>query len=291
MKTRFMNNIVIREIRDSEIDKMGDMLYEAIYQPDENNLISRNVLEIPEVNAYIKDFGCGKDDYCLIADSNGEIAGAVWVRVISGDIKGYGYIDDHTPEFAISLFKKYRNQGLGTRLMIAMIDHLQKNGYKQTSLNVKKENYAVKLYKKVGFEIVSEDNEDYLMLLKLDSNAPKKIALQFNKCITYADIEGLAALMTEDHVFIDTENNRIEGKENNIVQAWKPFFTLYPGYRNIFENIVVRGSTVIMQGYSICSDEILNNVRAIWVAGIINNKVGSWHIYPDTKENRKILNL
>jgi ketosteroid isomerase-like protein len=120
---------------------------------------------------------------------------------------------------------------------------------------------------------------------------PKSIALQFNECITNADLNGLSNLMTEDHVFIDIVNNRIKGKDNNIVQAWEPFFNLYPGYQNIFENIAVRGSTVIMQGYSICSDEILTNIRAIWVAEIINNKVGSWHIYSDTKENREIFDL
>ena len=120
---------------------------------------------------------------------------------------------------------------------------------------------------------------------------PKSIALQFNECITNADLNGLSNLMTEDHIFIDTANNRIKGKDNNIVQAWQPFFNRYPGYRNIFENIVVRGSTVIMQGYSICSDEILNNIHAIWIAEIIKNKVGAWHIYSDTKANRELFDL
>lgn len=109
--------------------------------------------------------------------------------------------------------------------------------------------------------------------------SPKSIALQFNECITNADLKGLANLMTEDHVFCDTANNRIKGKDNNIVQAWEPFFNFYPGYRNIFENIVARGSTVIMQGYSICSDEILNNICAIWVAKIID-KVTIYHFAP-----------
>ena len=49
-------------------------------------------------------------------------------------------------------------------------------------------------------------------------------------------------------------------------------FRLYPGYRNIFESVTVNGSMVIMQGYSICSDQVLNNVHAIWVAEIKENK-------------------
>jgi ribosomal protein S18 acetylase RimI-like enzyme len=162
-----MNEITIREIKPEELGKLKDLLYEAIYQPDKENLIPETVLEIPEIHAYIKNFGNQKDDYCLVADLEGAIVGAVWVRIISGTIIGYGYIDDETPEFAISLFKEYRNQGLGTRLMSAMIEYLRKSGYKQASLNVKKENYAVRLYERMGFEIISEDSEDYLMLLNL----------------------------------------------------------------------------------------------------------------------------
>ena len=116
--------------------------------------------------------------------------------------------------------------------------------------------------------------------------APKIIALQFNECISRADINGLSSLMTENHIFIDMANNRIVGKSDNIVKAWKPFFRLYPEYRNIFESVTVNGSMVIMQGYSICSDQLLNNVRAIWVAEIKGNKVNLWHIHLDTKENR-----
>jgi len=120
---------------------------------------------------------------------------------------------------------------------------------------------------------------------------PETIALQFNECINNADIQGLEELMTEDHIFIDMANNRIKGKASNIAMAWKPFFKQFPIYKNIFKNVVAKDTIVIMQGYSVCSEEILNNIRAIWVAEIIENKVGLWHIYPDTKENREMLNL
>ena len=163
-----MNEIVIREIRDCEIAKLEDMMYEAIYQPDKQNLIPKSVLKVPEVFAYIKDFGKSKGDYCLVAESYEKIVGAVWVRILSGEPRGYGYVDNETPEFAISLFEEYRNKGIGTKLMNKMIDYLKEKGYKQTSLSVQKENYAVNLYKKLGFEIIDENEDDYLMLLILN---------------------------------------------------------------------------------------------------------------------------
>ena len=84
----------IRKIKEFEIDILEDMLYEAIYQPDENNPIPRSILQVPEVNAYIKDFGSRKDDHCFVADTGGKIVGAVWVRIISGEVKGYGNVDE-----------------------------------------------------------------------------------------------------------------------------------------------------------------------------------------------------
>jgi GNAT superfamily N-acetyltransferase len=114
------------------------MLYEAIYQPDEAHPIPRNIIELPEIRVYIDNFGQKKDDYCLVADLNGEIIGTVWIRILTSDIKGFGNIDDETPEFAISLYKEYRNQRIGTRLMKVMIEYLRENEYKQASLNVKK---------------------------------------------------------------------------------------------------------------------------------------------------------
>ncbi len=162
-----MDKVEIRKLEIAEFGLLEDMLYEAIFQSDENNLIPREVVNAPEVRVYIDNFGRQKDDYCLVADFNGKIVGAVWVRILAGKIKGFGYIDDKTPEFAISLFEEYRGRGIGTELMRKMIEYLKNKGYSQTSLSVQKENYAVNLYKKLGFKIVGETSEEYKMLLNL----------------------------------------------------------------------------------------------------------------------------
>ena len=164
-----IDNIVIREIEPDEVGKLEDLLYEAVFQPDIENPIPRSVIDVPEVRVYIENFGHKADDYCLVADLNGQIIGGVWVRVLADDIKGYGNVDDRTPEFAISIFKEYRNLGIGMHLMEKMISYLTKNEYLQVSLSVQKGNYAVKMYKNLGFEIINENDEDYIMLLILGS--------------------------------------------------------------------------------------------------------------------------
>ena len=79
----------------------------------------------------------------------------------------YGHVDDDTPSFAISLYKDYRGQGIGTRLMKEMLLLLKSQGFKKASLAVQKANYAVRMYEKVGFHTVDENNEEYIMVSEL----------------------------------------------------------------------------------------------------------------------------
>lgn len=52
-------------------------------------------------------------------------------------------------------------------MMKKMLGILKSKGYKQASLAVQKANYAVKLYRKTGFEIVGENTDEYIMLCRL----------------------------------------------------------------------------------------------------------------------------
>lgn len=162
-----MKNITIREIKPEEISILEDMLYEAIFQPENGPLIPREIIKEPEISVFIDDFGKKEDDHCLVAEIDGKIAGAVWVRILADEVKGFGNIDGETPEFAISLFRKYRNKGYGTMLMKEMIGYLKRKGYKQTSLSVNKGNYAARMYRNLGFTVIRENKDDYLMLLTL----------------------------------------------------------------------------------------------------------------------------
>ena len=154
----------IREMQPYEYPRLADFLYEAIFQCDENNLAPKTIIQKPELQIYIKDFGEGKDDYCLCAEVDDALVGAVWVR----NIKGYGSIDDVTPEFSISLYKDFRGYGIGTKMMQEMLEHLKRKGYSKASLAVQKRNYALNMYLKVGFQIIDENEEEYIMIHSLE---------------------------------------------------------------------------------------------------------------------------
>lgn len=152
----------IREIKGSEYSILPDFLYEAIFIPEGTETPPKSIIEQPELQVYIADFG-KSDDWCLVAEIKEKIVGAVWVRIMND----YGHIDDETPSFAISLYEEYRHLGLGTALMKEMLQFLKDKGYKQTSLSVQKVNYAVNMYRKVGFEVVKENEEEYIMVCRL----------------------------------------------------------------------------------------------------------------------------
>ena len=160
-------NLKIREIYPNELHLLEDFLYEAIFQIEGNIPYPKEIINKPEIYVYIDNFGKMKDDYCLVAEFHSKIIGAVWVRILADKIKGYGNIDAKTPEFAISILKEFRNQGIGTLLMQKMLKNLKNKGYSQVSLSVEKINYAEKMYQKLGFEIINENKYDYIMVLKL----------------------------------------------------------------------------------------------------------------------------
>ena len=154
---------VIRGIRQSEIALLKDFLYEAIFIPKGAEPPERDIIEKPELRVYTDDFGTRKGDNCLVADFGGKVVGAVWTRIMDD----YGHVDDETPSFAISLFKEYRGQGIGSQLMVRMLELLKWQGYEKASLAVQKANYAVRMYENVGFKTVDENDEEYIMVCGL----------------------------------------------------------------------------------------------------------------------------
>lgn len=154
---------IIRSLQKEEVILLKDFLYEAIFLPEGAKPPAREIVERPELRVYTDGFGSQKGDNCLVAEIGGRVVGAVWTRIM----EDYGHIDNDTPSFAISLYQEYRGQGIGMELMERMLDLLKTQGYMKASLAVQKANYAVKMYRQTGFEIVGENEEEYIMACRL----------------------------------------------------------------------------------------------------------------------------
>ena len=156
----------IREIKETEYPLLEDFLYEAIFIPEGVEPPPKSIVNEPELQVYIANFGTQVHDKALVAETGDKVIGAVWVRIMND----YGHIDDRTPSFAISLYKEYRGRGIGTEMMKKMLAVLETCGYKQASLAVQKANYAIKMYFDVGFEIVDENAEEYIMVKRFPTS-------------------------------------------------------------------------------------------------------------------------
>lgn len=154
----------IRLMNQAEYPRLKDFLYEAIYIPEGAAPPPKSVVELPEMQVYICGFGKREHDRAFAALVNGDIVGAVWVRIMND----YGHIDPKTPSLAIALKKPYRGCGIGTALLQKMLCDLAARGYEKVSLSVQKANAAVRLYQKLGFAIVNQNQEEYIMATALE---------------------------------------------------------------------------------------------------------------------------
>ena len=155
--------MIIRPMRPEEHSLLETFIYEAIFVPPGETPPPREIIFEPDVQAYIKDFGTRPQDCCVVADIDGQVAGAAWAGVFGA----YGYIDDETPELAIAVLPGFRGRGVGTALLDALFVQLRLRGCRQTSLAVQQANPAARLYLRAGYEIVAEKAEEYLMIKQL----------------------------------------------------------------------------------------------------------------------------
>ena len=96
--------------------------------------------------------------------------GAVWSRLLIGEHKTYGYVDDYTPELAAAVSPEYIGQGIGTTLLNAYLERTGKL-FRAVTLNVRADNPAFRLYERAGFSVIGEivnrvGTRSYTMLIK-----------------------------------------------------------------------------------------------------------------------------
>lgn len=155
--------MTIRNMIEKEYPLLEEFLYNAIFVPEDTEKPPRDIIKNADLQVYIEDFGKREDDLCLVAERDSKVIGACWVRIMND----YGHIDDETPSLAISVLEEHRGHGIGTTLLQFMLPVLKAKGYDRVSLAVQKANYAVRMYKKVGFEIVDENEQEYIMICNL----------------------------------------------------------------------------------------------------------------------------
>lgn len=161
----------IRPFQPEDQAFLYEMLYQAMFVPEGHDPAPRAVVYEPGLRKYVEDFGQQPGDLAYIAVDHAtqQPVGAVWLRLLTGEKRGYGYVDDTTPELSIAIMPNQRGRGIGQ----ALIEHLlaeAKQKYQKISLSVWTANPAFRLYQRLGFQTVAEHEPDVTMVKLLDAN-------------------------------------------------------------------------------------------------------------------------
>jgi GNAT superfamily N-acetyltransferase len=149
---------------------LWQMLFYAAHMHDEPGKTVTDAQQNPALAIYAQDWGRA-GDMGSIAVCEGRAVGAAWLRLFPANAKAYSKTDDTTPELAIAVQPDFTGQGIGTALMQNLLT-MAKSRYQVVALNVRADNPAVRLYQRLGFEIVGTmtnraGTESYDMRLKL----------------------------------------------------------------------------------------------------------------------------
>ncbi len=156
----------IRSLIAADQPLLWEMLYLSLFVHEGNAPFERSVLEHPDISKYVRDWGGATNSGFVAVDGNNQPLGAIWLRLFKGDEKGYGYVDDFTPELGMAVFPEHRGQGIGTSLLTRLFETAGAS-YEQISLSVARENPALRLYQRLGFEVVAEIGNSLTMRKRL----------------------------------------------------------------------------------------------------------------------------
>jgi ribosomal protein S18 acetylase RimI-like enzyme len=139
-----MRDLMIRPAVQDDLDVLWDFLAMAVYEPD-----AEAAKAIPRVAKYLVGWQ-RPGDFGFIAEQNGEILGAAWARRFSAEELKFPYGDEEAPKVSIGVKSNARGQGVGEKLMRALIGEAARCGL-GLCLSVRSENPARRLYERLGF--------------------------------------------------------------------------------------------------------------------------------------------
>lgn len=160
--------VQIRPATPADEPFLWEMLYHAIYVPAGHPPLPRSIVYEPDFSRYVRGWG-QPDDVGYLAWDEAKPVGAVWLRLLKGENKGFGYVDDVTPELSIAILPDYRGHGLGTRLMVHLLDAIR-DRYPAVSLSVSPDNPAQRLYQSFGFEGIGASGTSLTMVKRWRSD-------------------------------------------------------------------------------------------------------------------------
>src|SRR5437879_762227 len=117
-----MPDLVIRPAVQDDLEVLWDFLAMAAYE-----LHAAAAKAVPFVAKYLVGWQ-RPGDFGFIAEQNGEILGAAWARRFSTEELRSPYGDEETPKVSIGVKPEARGQGVGEKLMRALMGAAARRG-------------------------------------------------------------------------------------------------------------------------------------------------------------------
>jgi ribosomal protein S18 acetylase RimI-like enzyme len=111
---------------------------------------SKEVMADPALAHYIGDWP-RDNDFGVVAEEGDRKLGAAWWRFMPASDAGYGFVDGTIPELSLAVVASARGQGVGRSLMLALIAEAERQSLPGLSLSVETDNFALGLYRSLGF--------------------------------------------------------------------------------------------------------------------------------------------
>lgn len=180
--------IHIRPATQADEPILWEMLFEAAHMREEGQPSPQAAKDRPELALYVAGWGRTDDLGVIAIDSETNLpVGAAWVRLLTGENKGYGYVDEATPELAIGVHPDYQGKRVGSELLAQLIATAQAR-YPGICLSTRATNApAVRLYERMGFrkiagsEVINRAGSvSYNMVVRFAQSGQNKITENTN---------------------------------------------------------------------------------------------------------------
>lgn len=124
--------------------------------------------------------------------------------------------------------------------------------------------------------------------------APLDVVLRFVAAVNFHDLAGIAALMTDDHRFVDSLG-AVVGGAAQMREGWQAYFQMVPDYHIDVRESFFNGAVVVLLGTAWGtyapdgprSSENQWETPAAWRAVVRGDRVAEWQVYADNEPIRQ----
>ena len=123
------------------------------------------------------------------------------------------------------------------------------------------------------------------------------VVIDFVNAVNNANVNKICDLITDDHIFIDSQDNRVIGIDN-MRDGWNSYFSLFPDYKIEINETIQKDSMIYLFGYAsgtylnLTNEENSNfwRIPAAWTAIVKNGQIKQWQVYADNMIVMEIIN-